>query len=361
MPVLEQEVRQIGINAAKSLSSQIENRRLLSEARPEEKVETLLQELFFWQPNIILVDVIQLDERNNLWRVVGSTIDREGSDPLDNGLFHVGRSITSELKQSGEEIYWEVISPIYAHIHNNETLPIGGVRLHVSLKTIHDVSAAFLKISTTAAILNVIILIIVLSYFLRRTIANDRLLRQAESQNIALTDQLQDLQRELLNNEKLAVMGQLTASFAHEIGTPLNAIGGHLQLLFSELDSNPQLQKRQEIIQSQLHKIEDIVKSFLQSTAKPTSQHQLVDINNIIQRTLSVATPRIDAEKILLRTELDPNLAPIRVVPLEIEQILLNLINNSIDSMRSKKREQAGYQGELRISSASYDEKEKSI
>src|SRR5580698_4529885 len=89
-----------------------------------------------------------------------------------------------------------------------------------------------------AAASSMIALLVGLGYFLRKTIQNDRRLREAESQNLQLTEQLHEAERQLMNTEKLAVMGQLTASFAHEIGTPLTAIGGHLQLIKDDLPEN---------------------------------------------------------------------------------------------------------------------------
>jgi signal transduction histidine kinase len=179
-----------------------------------------------------------------------------------------------------------------------------------------------------------------LSYFLRKTIANDRLLKRAESQNLMLTEQLHDTQRQLMNTEKLAVMGQLTASFAHEIGTPLNAIGGHLQLLQEEIEGEPRkdgaLKERLEIINGQVAKIEAIVKGFLQSTAKPTSQRQLVDLNRVADKTLGIAGPRLEALGVEVRRDYDRAMGPIRAVPLDLEQILLSLVNNSIDSLKAK-------------------------
>src|SRR5580698_4120021 len=129
-----------------------------------------------------------------------------------------------------------------------------------------------------AAASSMIALLVGLGYFLRKTIQNDRKLRVAETQNLQLTEQLHEAERQLMTTEKLAVMGQLTASFAHEIGTPLNAIGGHLQLLREDLgqsvgsDARTATTERLAIINGQVTKIESIVKSFLQSTAKPVSQ-----------------------------------------------------------------------------------------
>jgi signal transduction histidine kinase len=165
---------------------------------------------------------------------------------------------------------------------------------------------------------------------------DDRRLRRAESENLALTEQLHDAQRQLMNNEKLAVMGQLTASFAHEIGTPLNAIGGHLQLLRDDVASVPGVTARVDVINSQVSRIEQIVKNFLQSTAKPSSQRQLVDLNRLADQTLGIVRPRCEALGVEVKREFDREMGPVRVVPLELEQILLNLVNNSLDALKAR-------------------------
>jgi signal transduction histidine kinase len=191
-----------------------------------------------------------------------------------------------------------------------------------------------------------LILFALLSFFLRRTIQNDRLLRRARTQNTMLHEKLHEAQRQVMNNEKLAVMGQLTANFAHEIGTPLNAIGGHLQLLSEELDSShPPLgsaRERIEILHGQVSKIEHIVREFLQTTAKPQSQTQLVDLNRVAEKTLSLVHPRADALGIEINTHLDRALGPVRLVPIDLEQILLNLVNNSIDALQEKSSRRPG-------------------
>jgi two-component system NtrC family sensor kinase len=145
-----------------------------------------------------------------------------------------------------------------------------------------------------------------------------------------------------MTKEKLAVMGQLTANFAHEIGTPLNAIGGHLQLLQEEITSSKDARSKErlQIISGELHRIENIVKGFLQTTAKPDSQRQLVDLNLLVEKSLSIVSPRLDNLGVHVKTDLNRKLGPMRVVPTDLEQIFLNLLNNSADSL-SVKRKQA--------------------
>jgi signal transduction histidine kinase len=114
-------------------------------------------------------------------------------------------------------------------------------------------------------------------------------------------------------------------------------VGGHLQLLKEDVGAaTAPIQERFEIIDGQLGKIADIVKNFLQSTAKPTSQRQLVDLNRLADKTVGIVRPRLESMGVEVKRDFDRSMGPVRVVPLDLEQILLNLLNNSLDSMKAK-------------------------
>jgi len=332
LPILEEEMRQMGISAGKTLAAEIVSSRLLSLPNPGPAIENSFQELLFSQPAIARIDVLAKDPVTGIVKVVGSNIEDDPSAPPP--AFSLVESVATEYKLDDSGVgLWEINVPI-EHRSRDPRGPrklLGTVHLVVTTKLVSRFVSTLWKTTAFAAGFSVVTLILVLSYFLRKTIANDRLLSQAESQNLQLTEQLHDVQRQLMNTEKLAVMGQLTASFAHEIGTPLNAIGGHLQLLREETAS-----ERLDIIAGQVSKIEEIVKSFLQSTAKPMSQRQLVDLNRVVDRTLGLVRPRMEALGVEIKRHFDHEMGPVRVVPLDIEQILLNLVNNSLDSLKSK-------------------------
>jgi signal transduction histidine kinase len=340
-PLLEEEIRQVGITSAKTLATEIVSARLLSLPHPEPAIESHIQDILYSQPNVLRIDVYAKDPVTGAVKTVASNIEEDpGVAPPANAMVE---GVTSEFKadENGTGA-WEIGVPI-EHRARDPRGPkrvLGAVHVVISLQLVDRVVATLWKTTATAASFSVVMLVAGLTFFLRRTIENDRKLREAETQNLALTEQLHDAERLVMNTEKLAVMGQLTASFAHEIGTPLGAIGGHLQLLREELrdsGSAPATGERLEVINGQVSKIEGIVKGFLQSTAKPDSQRQLVDINRIVERSLGIALPRMQSAGVEVRRELDREMGPIRVVPVELEQILLNLINNSLDSLASKR------------------------
>jgi signal transduction histidine kinase len=341
LPILEEEIRQIGINSGKTLAAEIVSSRLLSMPNPSPVIENSLQELIYTQPDIVRIDVVAKDAATGVVKLIASNIEEDAGVPPQN--FMLADTVTSEFKR--DEVgsgLWDIFVPI-EHRNRDPRGPkrlLGTVHVVVSTKLVGRIVSTLWKTTATAAGFSVVSLLLVLSYFLRKTIANDRLLRQAESKNMDLTEQLHDVQRQLMTNEKLAVMGQLTASFAHEIGTPLNAIGGHLQLLTEDISPAPgsALEDRLEVVNGQLGKIEQIVKGFLQNTAKPTSQNQLVDLNRLTGKTLGIVMPRLESLGVLINTRFDHEMGPVRAVPLDLEQILLNLLNNSLDSINTKIR-----------------------
>ena len=346
-PLLEQEWKQIGISTAESLAIKVVSNRWLARPALYALIDLEIQAQTYLQPSIVRMDVYSLDAETNRLERVASNVEDDPSAPHPvPGL--VG-SVTAEFVAEDEIVpLWEIRVPIRqlgAYVRGPGRI-VGMVHVLVSTKSVARLMGTVWRVTAVAGVVTVFLLIGILSYFLRRTIANERLLRVAEDRNVELARQLHDVERQLMNVEKLAVMGQLTANVAHEIGTPLNAIGGHLQLLRESLaggDPAPRRGgkaplQRLEIIQGELNRIEGIVKSFLQTTAKPSSQPQLVDINALIDKTIEIVRPRVDGTGIEVSCVLDRKMGPVRAVPLDLQQVLLNLVNNSLDSLQEKRK-----------------------
>jgi signal transduction histidine kinase len=338
LPVIEEEIRAMGQHAARTLSDEIQVKRLLGAGR-EKELEQRILSTFYLQPNVVQVDVYRALSPGN--PAAGFELAATTDDPASAGRppneALPDQPLSSRTSFDDGTGYWEVWAPIRAR----KGPPIGAVRMEVSLQAAASLGNAVWKIMAIAGAATITCLILVLSYFLRRTIQNDRKLRLTENQNVSLSAQLRDAERQLVMKEKLAVMGQLTASFAHEIGTPLNAMGGHLDLLKNDLvkeGAKEAWMRRLEILRDQLQKIENIVKGFLQSTAKPATQFQLLDLNKVMDKTLQIVSPRLDSLQVRVDKSLDQRLGPVRAVPLDVEQVLLNLINNSLDSLQTKQR-----------------------
>jgi len=350
-PWLENEVRQIATGVGQAFALEITGSKWLVQDELNPRVERRIRELVYQQPNIVRLDVLAGQGPSAPLRVIGSSMEQDSSEqaPIQElSLTPQSRIIADE---EGER-FWEIVLPVfsspsaYSLTYSDSQRPakklIGNIYILGSLGFVERLHGLIWRSTGIGAFLAFLTLFVTLRYFLRRTIENEKRLTLAESRNLKLTEKLHETQRELMNKEKLAVMGQLTASFAHEIGTPLNAMGGHLQLLEFQLDESERDQKSKSrilAIRSQLEKIESIVKGFLQNTARPPSQRQWVDLNALVDKTLCFVAPRAETLGVTVRRELDRNLGPVRAIPLEMEQILLNLVNNSLDALEAKKEQ----------------------
>jgi signal transduction histidine kinase len=343
-PLLEQDILQLGITTAEALSAEIVSNNLYTAKEATKEIERNILARLYYQPSIIRMDVFLKDGNGTNLKWIASSVEEDPNAPPPT--VSLSDTIISEKVDVEESLsYWKIQVPIRITYKSKKMPPkvIGMVHVLVSMRSIERILGTVWRVTGGAAAINVVILIFALNYFLRKTIRNERLLKKAETENIELSEQLHEAHRKMMNVEKLAVMGELTASFAHEIGTPLNAIGGHLQLLKEDVPANAgRSRERLDIISGELQRIEQIVKNFLKTTAAPDSQRQLIDLNREVDKTAGIVRPRLDALEVVFRSQLDRTMGPVRVVPTDIEQILLNLINNSLDSLQSKRDQGMG-------------------
>ena len=140
-------------------------------------------------------------------------------------------------------------------------------------------------------------------------------------------------QQRLSHAERLAAIGQVTASLAHEIGTPLNAINGHLQLLARNHPSCGDTQRRLKIIDAQLSSIVQTVKSLLERTHRRPIHPQPTDINLIVEELLLLVAPIFESHNIRISQQLDDGLPWVLADRESLHQVFLNLVNNSLEAM----------------------------
>jgi signal transduction histidine kinase len=165
--------------------------------------------------------------------------------------------------------------------------------------------------------------------------------RQAEEALQAYSDRLEEMvtertraleqaQERLIRQERLAVLGQLSGSIAHELRSPLGAIKNAtylLNLLLENHDSD--LREILDILDRQILTSEQIINNLLEFARTRQSQKQLVDINQVINQALA----RIDVpDDVILQQDL-ADLPPISADSAQVGQILGNLILNAIQAM----------------------------
>ena len=149
----------------------------------------------------------------------------------------------------------------------------------------------------------------------------------------AVNEALFQSQQRLGRSERLAAVGQVAASLAHEIGTPLNSISGHLQLLGRRLPGDADAQRRIGIISRQLDSIVDSVRALLRRTHKRRASLRPTDLSALVSEVLRLVGPTLESHRIAAAVGVPRTLPAVLVDRDSLHQVFLNLINNSIDAM----------------------------
>ena len=163
---------------------------------------------------------------------------------------------------------------------------------------------------------------------------------ELEARAIEKTEALRKAQAEIVQSEKLASLGYLSAGMAHEIRNPLNSISLFVQLIRSGLDDPEKLEYTDKIL-TEVDRIDNILRKLLDASKRPNFKISTVHIDNVIDTTLEVFKPQIEFNRIRVVRDY-ANLPPaIQADPTEIEQIFTNLFLNAIHEMPDT--------GELRV------------
>ena len=131
----------------------------------------------------------------------------------------------------------------------------------------------------------------------------------------------------------MAAAGQTAAQFAHEVGTPLNLISGHVQLLRARTGDDPTAEARLETISAQIERIERIVREMLHRTRPELPSLVPVDLNALLMRIFDATAPAMDTRRVQLQTELAEELPQVAGDADRLQQVFINLINNALDAM----------------------------
>ncbi len=147
-----------------------------------------------------------------------------------------------------------------------------------------------------------------------------------------VTDRL-SLEREVQQAEKLAVVGQLAAGIAHQIGTPLNVISGSAEYLMMEWGSERPRPQELEIIVAQTDRITKLIRQLL-NFARPTRlELGPVRMNELLEEVLGLTEHQIAKERISIQTDFQAGLPVLAGDANQLEQAFLNIIVNAWHAM----------------------------
>ena len=201
-------------------------------------------------------------------------------------------------------------------------------------------------------------------------IQNARLFENIEARTRELAkslDELRTAQDRLVQTEKLASLGQLTAGIAHEIKNPLNFVNNFSAISVELIDElrealaganldnklRAQISEIADMLQGNLDKVvqhgkraDSIVKNMLLHSRQGSGENRPIDINTLVEESLNLAYHGARAEKqgfnITLEKSFDPAAGEVDLFPQEITRVLLNLISNGFYAATKRKAEGNG-------------------
>jgi len=163
----------------------------------------------------------------------------------------------------------------------------------------------------------------------REEAARAALAQQTESLLRANT-LLVDAKDQLNRSERLAAVGQLVASVAHEVGTPLHSIAWHVQALAEEPGVTPEMKKRITVIDEQLNRVVRIIQDLLSSTRQRKPDPCWMSVEQVITPATALMEPAFHAKAVTLTTELAIGLPLVWADAEKLHQVLVNLLTNAL-------------------------------
>ena len=224
-----------------------------------------------------------------------------------------------------------------------------------------DIARQELQISEQKSFRNLLIAIAVIALLLAFMLYNRYSIKKKSNKKLTESNQeleetlaqLRATQDQLVQAEKMASLGQLTAGIAHEIQNPLNFVNnfseGSLDLI-DELEEATNDEERKELaeeIRVSLKKINEhgkraarIVRSMLQHSRQGTGEKEITDINQVLHEAVNLAYHGMRATykdfQSALQENLDPNVPKLMMVTQDFSRVLLNIANNAFYAMREK-------------------------
>jgi PAS domain S-box-containing protein len=146
---------------------------------------------------------------------------------------------------------------------------------------------------------------------------------------------VKQLQQQIDQSEKLAVIGQLAAGIAHEIGNPLASISSLVQLIQRQTKEEP-LNEQLITIRENIDRITKIVRELVDFSRPPSYKRELIQITDIVKTAVGIVKYDKRVKKVDFETEFGPDVPMIRIVPDQMLQVFVNILINALDAVEGE-------------------------
>jgi signal transduction histidine kinase len=144
---------------------------------------------------------------------------------------------------------------------------------------------------------------------------------------------LADMQVDNASKVRLATLGQLAAQLAHEIGTPLSSVSGHIQLGLLQRDLPAALRERLEVSAREVERISKIVRDYLDSTRPLEPERHATQLPRLLEEAVELVRGTSPAPRATVTCDVDPTLGAVVTDPGLLRQIVVNLVSNALDAV----------------------------
>jgi len=146
-------------------------------------------------------------------------------------------------------------------------------------------------------------------------------------------EELARSQAQLIQAEKLAAMGRLTASIAHELNNPLQAIQNCLHLILHRSLDEEKQRKYLTMAQEEVERLISTVQRMLDFYRPSTTQHRATDVHQVVDDVLALTNKRLERGRVRVRRVFDPRVPPLNAIKNQLKQVFLNLVVNAVEAM----------------------------
>jgi signal transduction histidine kinase len=158
-------------------------------------------------------------------------------------------------------------------------------------------------------------------------------LRALTSDVIQARSKLEHSRIQLTRAEKLAAVGELAASVAHEIRNPLTSIKLWLYSIRQSVADNSEVDSRCALVSDEVTRLDRIIGNFLEFSRPPEVHVRQCGISTLLEKTMELFTPRMQQSRIKCSCEIKPGLPQVMADPCQLRQVVGNLLANAVDAM----------------------------